>query len=247
MNRCARYEDIIARYLHGAVLLQEKEDLEIHLAVCSACEALYREAGELDRILRDLPGKRVGPPASLHARIMASLPEIQREFPLFGRGRRAAAAVASAAMAAAAAVLLAVVFRPGEAPKETVVAKIPAPAGTPPAPAPRSPEVPPAVPRAPAPKVQVIREVRIYFYYPPARSVAVTGDFNGWNPEGVPLSPSGKPGLWETQLKLRPGAYSYNFIVDGNVLVPDPNAAAQTPDGYGGTNSILLVKNGNRV
>ena len=94
---------------------------------------------------------------------------------------------------------------------------------------------------AAAPKVQIIREVKIYFFYPPAQKVAVTGDFNGWDPKGVPLAPAGKPGLWETLLRLKPGAYSYNFIVDGNVLVPDPNAANQMPDGYGGTNSIMLV------
>ncbi len=246
MDRCAKYEDIIARYLHGEVLFQEKEDLESHLAVCSACENLYQEVGEIHRLLRDLPGKRVDPPASLHARILSSLPDSRRGSP-WSRWRRPAAAVAAAAMAAAAAILLSVVFPGREAPKETVVAKVPAPAESPSVPAPRLPEAPKAVSPSPVPKVQVIREVRIYFYYPPARSVAVTGDFNGWDPEGVPLSPSGKPGLWETQLKLRPGAYSYNFIVDGNVLVPDPNAAAQSPDGYGGTDSILLVKNGNRV
>jgi hypothetical protein len=95
---------------------------------------------------------------------------------------------------------------------------------------------------ASAPKVRIIREVKIYFYYPPARNVAVTGDFNGWDPKGVPLTPAGKPGLWETNLRLKPGAYSYNFIVDGNMLVPDPNALNQAPDGYGGTNSIMLVR-----
>jgi 1,4-alpha-glucan branching enzyme len=91
-------------------------------------------------------------------------------------------------------------------------------------------------------KVQVIKEVKIFFYYPPARKVAVTGDFNGWNPDGVPLKAAGKPGLWEAELRLPPGVYSYNFIVDGELLVPDPNSPNQMPDGYGGTNSLMLVK-----
>jgi 1,4-alpha-glucan branching enzyme len=96
-------------------------------------------------------------------------------------------------------------------------------------------------------ELRIVREVKIYFYHPAASKVAVTGDFNGWSPEGVLLTASGEPGVWKTTLRLRPGAYSYNFIVDGNLLVPDPNAPDQMPDGYGGTNSILLVKGGNSV
>ena len=64
---------------------------------------------------------------------------------------------------------------------------------------------------------------------------------------GVPLKRTGKPGLWETELRLPPGVYSYNFIVDGELLIPDPNAPNQMPDGYGGTDSILLVKGENSV
>ncbi len=93
-------------------------------------------------------------------------------------------------------------------------------------------------------KPLVIKEVKIFFYCPPAQNVAVTGDFNGWDKDGVPLKPAGKPGLWTTNLRLKPGAYSYNFIVDGERLVPDPNSPAQAPDGYGGTDSIMLVKGG---
>ena len=89
--------------------------------------------------------------------------------------------------------------------------------------------------------------MKIFFYYPPAQKVTVTGDFNDWDAVGVPLKATGKPGLWETELRLPPGVYSYNFIVDGELLIPDPNAPDQMPDGYGGTNSILLVKGENSV
>jgi hypothetical protein len=102
-----------------------------------------------------------------------------------------------------------------------------------------------SVPEAsPAPEVKIIREIKIYLYAPAAQRVAVTGDFNGWDAKGVELKPAGRPGMWETDLQLSPGAYAYNFIVDGDVLVPDPEAPNQMPDGFGGTNSILLVKEG---
>jgi hypothetical protein len=137
---------------------------------------------------------------------------------------------------------------------------IPAPAPSRALPAPAQPSPPPvAVAQAetqahppvavavPEPVVKVIREIHIYLYSPTAQRVAVTGDFNGWDAKGVALKPvEGKTGMWETDLQLQPGAYAYNFIVDGDLLVPDPDAPNQAPDGFGGTNSILLVKDGAR-
>lgn len=250
MNRCGKYEDLVARYLHGDLLLTEREELEAHLSVCPDCERLYREVTDLDRLLRELPGKSVDPPPFLHARILANLP---------GEGgakvarRRWRGWAAGLTAAAACALLAFALFRGGAPTGDRVATLPPAESGQPAAQIPAIPgpgAVPGAVQTTPgqapaiasAPRVQVIREVRVYFYYPPARQVAVTGDFNNWNSDGVPLKATGKPGLWETTLRLSPGAYSYNFIVDGNYLVPDPNAPAQAPDGYGGTNSILLVR-----
>lgn len=263
MNGCRKYEDLLARYLHGETLLPDREALEKHLAVCPDCERLYRDVADIDRMLREYPAKEVEPPPHLHARIVANLPEELP--PLWDRWSRWAFGLGSAAV-----VIVALFFgiqRPGAPPAERV-ASAPAPAGTPPSPAatgtvvaPRPAESAkaPVLKAAPggerkgatvvaaAPKVQVIKEVRIFFYYPPARKVAVTGDFNDWNADGVPLKAAGKPGLWETELRLPPGVYSYNFIVDGELLVPDPNSSNQMPDGYGGTNSILLVKGENSV
>ncbi|HEY3490257.1 MAG TPA: zf-HC2 domain-containing protein [Candidatus Deferrimicrobiaceae bacterium] len=106
---------------------------------------------------------------------------------------------------------------------------------------------PPVAVAVPEPVVKIIREVHIYLYSPTAQRVAVTGDFNGWDAKGVSLKPvEGKTGMWETDLQLQPGAYAYNFIVDGDLLVPDPDSLNQAPDGFGGTNSILLVKDGAR-
>ncbi len=255
MRKCAKYEDVLARYIHGGVLLHEKEELERHLAVCSDCEALYEAIADADRVLRAMPGKLVDPPAHLRAKIMASLPEGEAVHAAWGWMKWAAI---GGAFACALVAFTLIGPRSQRAPR---VASHPAPAGGQPAPVQpedarpsekgavvaRPGRAPGAAPGsrasvAAAPEVRIIREVRVYFYYPPAQNVAVTGDFNGWDPQGVPLKAAGKPGLWETTLRLHPGAYSYNFIVDGNVLVPDPNAPNQMPDGYGGTNSILLVR-----
>lgn len=235
MSGCGRFEDLLARHIHGQVLLQEKEDLECHLAMCAACERRYREIVDVDSILRQMPRKLVDPPTFLRKKILANLPEDERSSVWRRRGRWAAAAGAAAAC-----LLATAVFFRGTVPKESRVASPPSAAL--PAALPPPATVPEGTAKAAVRKPQVIREVKIFFYYPAASKVAVIGDFNGWDPEGVQMTPSGKPGLWKTTLLLKPGAYSYNFIVDGNLLVPDPSAPDQMPDGYGGTNSILLVK-----
>jgi len=264
MKKCDRSEDLLARFVHGEVLLQEKEELERHLTDCASCKALYWGITEVDRTLREMPGKLVDPPPHLRAKILLSLPDpaASRRASVWGRW----AAVGGAFACALLALILLLRFgghresrvaslsshqSAGRAapvqPKEDGNSAGPIATAVRPVPAKPLPAPAPGAPVASAPRVQVVREVRIYFYCPPARSVAVTGDFNGWDPDGVPLKAAGKPGLWEATLQLNPGAYSYNFIVDGNVLVPDPDSANQMPDGYGGTNSILLVKNGNSV
>ncbi len=246
MSGCGKYEDLLARHLHGEALAQDREELDRHLAVCPGCANLYRDISAVERALRDYPAKVVEPPPYLHARIVANLPK--ESPPLWGRWAFGLGSVAVAFIA-----LYFGIQRPSAPPVERTVSAPPRVA----APA-RSADAPvlSTAPQAkrkrktaavPAPTVQVIKEVRIFFYYPPARSVAVTGDFNDWNADGVPLKAAGKPGLWETELRVPPGVYSYNFIVDGELLIPDPNAPNQMPDGYGGTNSILLVKGENSV
>lgn len=261
MNGCRKYEDFLAIYLHGESLLPDRDALEKHLAACPDCERLYRDVSAVDQALREMPGKVVEPPPHLHARIVANLPEELP--PLWGGWGRWVFGFGSAAVA-----VVALFFgaRHLVAPSLERVASAPATSAAPPsssakdaAMAPRSAETarsakPPVLSAAPegerkrgtvvaaAPKVRIIKEVKIFFYYPPAHTVAVTGDFNDWNADGVPLKAAGKPGVWETELRLPPGVYSYNFIVDGEMLVPDPNSSNQMPDGYGGTNSLLLVK-----
>jgi anti-sigma factor RsiW len=70
-----------------------------------------------------------------------------------------------------------------------------------------------------------------------ARSVTVAGDFNGWQPAGLPLIQ--RHGVWTIDLALPPGIYEYMFVVDGQQWVTDPLARTTRDDGYGGTNAIL--------
>ncbi|MFO8034995.1 MAG: glycogen-binding domain-containing protein [Candidatus Bipolaricaulota bacterium] len=57
---------------------------------------------------------------------------------------------------------------------------------------------------------------------PRADSVAVMGDFSGWQP--VPLEYSEGTGVWTAELDLPPGRYEYAFMVDGRWVGQDPVA-----------------------
>jgi hypothetical protein len=84
------------------------------------------------------------------------------------------------------------------------------------------------------------RLVTLRFQSADAGSVAVVGSFNGWSPAVNPMMKRGD--MWELTLSLLPGKYSYRFLVDQKTQVLDPAASGVEPDGYGGKNSVLVVK-----
>lgn len=85
------------------------------------------------------------------------------------------------------------------------------------------------------------REVEIVFAAPQAATVAVVGDFNGWNPQSTHLVRANHEGLWRARLRLAPGVYQYGFVLDGTTWVSDPSAKTALADGFGGKNSVIIV------
>jgi len=77
---------------------------------------------------------------------------------------------------------------------------------------------------------------------PEARSVAIAGDFTGWETSGYELARRASDGKWEITVRLmRDRAYAYSFVIDGKRWVPDPGAPETVDDGFGGVNSILRL------
>jgi hypothetical protein len=74
-----------------------------------------------------------------------------------------------------------------------------------------------------------------------ANAVSVVGSFNGWSPETHRLQKTVE-GRWELTLSLAPGRYSYRFLIDQKKQVLDPSTVLTEPDGYGGKNSVVVVK-----
>jgi serine protease AprX len=85
---------------------------------------------------------------------------------------------------------------------------------------------------------------RLLFVYhdDAARSVALAGDFNGWNSALTPLKKD-RTGLWFAEIEApKPGRYQYKFIVDGYRWTEDPSNGLKVPDNYGGLNSVLAIE-----
>jgi 1,4-alpha-glucan branching enzyme len=83
--------------------------------------------------------------------------------------------------------------------------------------------------------------VRLTFRAPEAHSVAVAGDFNKWKTNVDEMQQNG--GMWSIDLKLKPGVYTYSFVIDGKSWVPDPGAKTFQDDGFGSRNAVLRVNN----
>lgn len=78
--------------------------------------------------------------------------------------------------------------------------------------------------------------------FPNAQQVSVVGDWNNWDPEAQKLKKSTNGTLWVIEMELEKGReYRYQFIIDGEEWVPDPDAAIKIDDGFGGINSVLVI------
>lgn len=84
------------------------------------------------------------------------------------------------------------------------------------------------------------QSVEFVLVAPAAAHVAVAGDFNDWSASSTPMhrTPSG---AWSATVRLRPGRYTYSFVVDGTRWIPDPLAPPSPRDDFGTTSSVVMV------
>jgi hypothetical protein len=73
-----------------------------------------------------------------------------------------------------------------------------------------------------------------------ARSVSISGTFNGWSTMDSPLTRTDSG--WVIRLKLLPGKYSYKYIVDGR-WTEDPGNRLRERNDQRGYNSIVFCPN----
>ena len=107
--------------------------------------------------------------------------------------------------------------------------------------------------RLPSP-YPVVGGILFQYEAPSARQVNLAGDFpdNQWMKDGDKTDMMyddgthgdlvASDGIWSLIKNLSVGRYQYKFVIDRNTWVEDPNTPETTDDGYGGKNSVLIVK-----
>ena len=84
--------------------------------------------------------------------------------------------------------------------------------------------------------------VRFELEAPDAGAVSVVGSWNGWDPEAQRLKDPDLDGVWEIEIPLKRGQeHQYQFLIDGEIWIPDPETPLQVDDGFGGVNSVLQI------
>jgi hypothetical protein len=84
-----------------------------------------------------------------------------------------------------------------------------------------------------------LRTVEFRLESPSADSVKLAGDFTGWEASPIEMMHSGD-GMWFTVVPLRPGQYTYRFIVDGQ-WYDDPASRQRVPNPFGSENAVINV------
>lgn len=100
------------------------------------------------------------------------------------------------------------------------------------------------VDRSPGPAPSADQDMVVYVQFaleaPGAQSVAVAGDFDGWEASHV-LEDVDGDGVWTGRIPLQPGVHTYMFLVDGSDWITDPRAQRYQEDGFGNRNAVLAV------
>ena len=75
-----------------------------------------------------------------------------------------------------------------------------------------------------------------------AGTVALCGEFNEWSAGDIRLQRGGD-GTWQAVVRLEPGrAYRYRYLLDGERWENAWQADGYVPNGYGGTDSVVIVR-----
>jgi hypothetical protein len=80
---------------------------------------------------------------------------------------------------------------------------------------------------------------------PEIQSVSVVGTFNDWYEKGYEMRRDSSKSVWTLVLQLPAGRYEYAFVLNGQKLIPDPQAEFYADDGFGNQNAVLIVGNHN--
>lgn len=216
---CQKIRKLLNPYIDKTIDANTAKQAEVHLKSCSACREEYSKLKQVIFSLNSLSPQPV--PKNLTENIMAKISQkeiqIQTSWMDFLKKRIAIPRFSFRLAGAAAAAALIVFFA------FTFIFNIP--------------------------DTSLICSAEVQFSLKindnKAHTVAIAGDFNGWNPQANILEDSDGDGIWTGTLNLEPGRYEYMFVLDGEKWFPDPNALRYVKDGFGNRNAILEINNCN--
>jgi 1,4-alpha-glucan branching enzyme len=87
------------------------------------------------------------------------------------------------------------------------------------------------------------KRITFKFHAPDAKSVHLSGNFNGWSTSTHQLSQvktSKGNGMWKKTLCLEPGVYEYRFIVDG-IWHDDEGSVEGWTNEFGSFNCVIWI------
>ena len=97
----------------------------------------------------------------------------------------------------------------------------------------------PATPPGAQPGRRPLHLVNFFCRAPEAKRVALVGDFNGWQPNGHPMTRM-PDGGWVIRVELPHGHHQYLFLVDGKPML-DPNAMGKVNNERNETVSLIAI------
>lgn len=86
--------------------------------------------------------------------------------------------------------------------------------------------------------------VRFVLDAPDAKTVSVSGDFNGWSENAHRMQLNPRSRKWEGWVLTTEGRYRYVFVVDGDTRIADPSVEERVSAGNGVTSSVVYVTPG---
>jgi 1,4-alpha-glucan branching enzyme len=89
--------------------------------------------------------------------------------------------------------------------------------------------------------------VTFVFRAPGASRVSLVGDFNGWDPEAMPLRRAALGDTWIAQVRLEHGLHAYAFVIDDTDWSADPSAPLAAEASFGRRNSVVVVGEGDAL
>lgn len=82
---------------------------------------------------------------------------------------------------------------------------------------------------------------RFVVHAPHARSVAVVGEWSGWDAAQGEMAPA-EDGMWQVTLPVPPGSWEFTFLVDEHQVLEPEGVEHLVDSGFGDRNGVIVIQ-----